>query len=204
MPPSLSSFSLTASVDAHLTAAAPETLRSYRAIGRFLLATLATNMLVQTLIVGWQVATTVDASAAQPWYLVLAGCHSAWVAVSFAGGLCGLYSSYYLHVESAKVCLAAWIVLVFIQCCQWVALYGMLASQGMYWSDIGQTLAWESIILVLIECIFAVFVLGYILVLRGVARLDAQGEGICLVEIASCTVAAAPTYGSTTSRSEIV
>ncbi|RHY26719.1 hypothetical protein DYB32_007351 [Aphanomyces invadans] len=204
---------LTSHVQSYLRTGYMDTLHSYRSTGRFLLAIMAGNMMLQSAIVGVHVVQSVatthndggDLGGQSNWLpSLLLLCQIAWVVASTVGGVAGFCAAYRFHIPSATLCLRSWIVLACIQAVQYLALCAMLASPE-HQTDKGQlnaTLAWESVVLIAIEGVFVLFVHSYIVVLQEWERqrTNEDGEGICLVPLhpVQGPTDNMPTYGTTT------
>ncbi|CAK4079163.1 unnamed protein product [Aphanomyces euteiches] len=160
---------------------------------RNLVAVVAINMIVQTILVGCQVVGSVNKQrlANESWYGVLVSSHFAWVAVSGVGGLAGLVAAWKLNVLAARVCLVTWILLMVLRGCQFVSMASLMPD--------GMTLAvlFESLLLVAIESCFIALVYTFIQRLDDSpsASNDVDESGIALVEIQAAK-SSTPRYGS--------
>ncbi|CAK4069539.1 unnamed protein product [Aphanomyces euteiches] len=148
---------------------------------RKVVAVLSVNMLLQAILVGCQVAASTDKKhlAEQTLYRYLVLSHLAWVAVSGVGGLAGLFAVWKLNVHAAQLCLTSWLVLMALQCFQF------LAMTLLFDEDAAVAVLAESLLLVAIETCFIGLVYSFIHKLSNApsAMNQVDESGIDLVEM---------------------
>ena len=134
---------------------------------RTLVALIAIHLMIQTILVGWQLVDR-QRLGDDSWYGLLT--HLAWIVVSGIGGLAALLAAWKLNALAARVCLVSWLLLVVLRGCQFLATVSLLTFGMMV----------ESL---LMECCFLALVYTFLQRLDYAARRFNDETGIALVEI---------------------
>ncbi|KAH9136246.1 hypothetical protein LEN26_006242 [Aphanomyces euteiches] len=142
-------------------------LLSLRGLARYLFASLAINMLLQAMFIGYKLVEVVQTSAwSSMGFTLLVSCYAAWIAISFLGGLFGLYSAHRYHIPSAIWCLYTWVALALFQIVEATIAIVTLVPEAHFSPEATHTLVWNTLSLLMIELAFVVFIHGYIQLLQ--------------------------------------